>query len=73
MLEKARDRENLPPSNPSYTKADDYDVTLASISPLLPTSGFFPISATCASQSMAYLDGLFSNKSEKIWAKKSKS
>lgn len=57
----------------NYSKAGDFDVALASITPLLPTSGVFPISETCASQSIAYLEGLFSNKSEKIWAKKSKS
>ena len=54
------------------SEADDLDLALASITPLLPTSGLFAISETCASQSKAYLDALFSNKSEKIWAKKSK-
>ena len=54
------------------SEADDYDLALASITPLLPTSGLLAISETCASQSKAYLDALFSNKSEKIWAKKSK-
>ena len=54
------------------TEADDTELALASITPLLPTTGLLAISETCAAQSEAYLEGLFSNRSEKIWAKKSK-
>ena len=54
------------------TEADDTELALASITPLLPTTGLLAISETCAAQSEAYLDGLFSNRSEKIWAKKSR-
>ena len=54
------------------TGADDAELALASITPLLPATGLLAISETCAAQSEAYLDGLFSNRSEKIWAKKSK-
>ena len=58
---------------PNYvSKYNDTELALASITPLLPTSGLFGINETCASQSRAYLEGLFSNSPDKIWAKKSK-
>ena len=50
-------------------RADDLEMTLASITPLLGTTRD-PISEECKSQSMFYLSELFNNQS---WAKKSMS